>query len=113
MATEGSGPCQTQPVVDAPKDLLPPPPQGSEAVGPAAEADQLPVVARLMVEIRSDGTRTVARGALEDVASGQRTAVEASGGTPMALAASLARTIFSARTLARKVVRKLLPGREP
>jgi hypothetical protein len=31
----------------------------------------------------------------------------------MALAASLARTIFSARTLVRKVVRSLLPGRDP
>jgi hypothetical protein len=57
--------------------------------------DQLPVVARLVVEIRSDGTRTVARGAIEDAASGERTAVEARGDTPAQLAAALAGSLVA------------------
>jgi len=52
-----------------------------------------PVVARMIVEIRSDGSRTIARGALEDVATGQRTAIEAQGGTPVQLAFALARSL--------------------
>jgi hypothetical protein len=70
-----------------------------------------PVVARLVVEIRSDGTRTIARGAMEDAVSGERVAVEARGTTPMALAASLAKTMFSAPMLARHAVRALLDAR--
>jgi hypothetical protein len=70
-----------------------------------------PVVARMVIEIRSDGTRTVARGAMEDAISGERVAIEARGSTPMALAASLAKTIFSAPMLARHAVRALLQAR--
>ena len=55
--------------------------------------DDLPVVARLVIEIRSDGTRTVARGAVEDVASGQKTGIVARGGSPLALAADLTRSL--------------------
>lgn len=51
------------------------------------------MVARLIVEIRSDGSRTIARGAIEDVASGQRTAIEARGTSPLSLALSLARSM--------------------
>lgn len=67
---------------------------------PTAEAERtralsrdedLPVVARMVIEIRSDGTRTVARGAVEDVATGQQAAVVARGGSPVALAADLTR----------------------
>jgi hypothetical protein len=47
------------------------------------------------VEIRSDGTRTVARGALEDIISGERVKIEAAGGSPMQLAASLASNLLS------------------
>lgn len=59
--------------------------------------EDLPVVARLVVEIRSDGTRTVARGAVEDVATGHKTGIVARGGSPLALAADLTRGL--ARTL--------------
>lgn len=55
--------------------------------------DDLPVVARMVIEIRSDGVRTVARGAVEDVATGQRTAVTARGGSPLGLAADLTRAV--------------------
>jgi len=67
-----------------------------------------PVVARLIVEIRSDGSRTVARGALDDVLGGEKVAVEARGTTPAALAASLIRSMFSAPLLARVIARRLL-----
>ncbi len=80
--------------------------------GTLAEApDEPPVVARMVVEIRSDGTRTIARGALEDAMSGERVAVEAHGSTPMALAASLAKSLFAAPMLARQAVRALIESR--
>jgi hypothetical protein len=69
-----------------------------------------PVVARLMVEIRSDGTQTIARGALEDMASGEKVAVEARGATPAQLAGQLARTLFATPFLARAAVRAVLDG---
>jgi len=60
-----------------------------------ATYDEPPVVARMIIEIRSDGTRTVARGALEDIVSGERVKIEASGGSPIQLAASLASNLLS------------------
>lgn len=68
--------------------------------------DELPVVARLVIEIRSDGTRTVARGGLEqahvpgmpgsaDASTLERVAIEARGGSPAALAADLLRAIVT------------------
>lgn len=63
--------------------------------GLPATQEQLPVVARMVVEIRSDGTRTVARGALEDVVTGERVQLEASGSSPVQLAASLASSLLS------------------
>ena len=56
-----------------------------------------PVVARMIVEIRSDGTRTIARGA-----------IEAHGSSPLSLARSLAKSMFSAPALARQAVKALL-----
>jgi len=71
-----------------------------------------PVVARLVVEIRSDGSRTIARGALEDTQHGQRTAIEARGDSPIQLAIALARTLAQLpRLAARQAVRGLLPKR--
>jgi hypothetical protein len=80
----------------------------AEVATPPAEP---PVVARLVVEIRSDGTRTIARGAMEDVMTGQSVAIEAKGTTPMALALELAKTMFRGRGLAAAVARRLLPSR--
>jgi len=75
--------------------------------------DELPVVARLVIEIRSDGTRTVARGGLEqaqlagmagmagmpgspgDASPLERVAIEARGGSPAALAADLLRALVT------------------
>lgn len=76
---------------------------------PVADAE-LPVVARLIVEVRSDGTRTIARGAMEDAASGNRAAIEASGSTPIELAMTLAKSIVAAPWFARQVVRSKVRG---
>jgi hypothetical protein len=57
--------------------------------------DELPVVARMVVEIRSDGTRTVARGAIEDGLEGNTVAVEARAGSPLELSRALAKMLFS------------------
>lgn len=71
-------------------------PLASQDTGQVPAAyDEPPVVARMIVEIRSDGTRTVARGALEDIVSGERVKIEAAGGSPMQLAASLASNLLS------------------
>ena len=48
---------------------------------------------------------------MEDVATGERVAVEAKGTTPVQLAGSLAKTIFSMPLLAKHAVRSLLEGR--
>ncbi|HET9627152.1 MAG TPA: hypothetical protein VFP84_37590 [Kofleriaceae bacterium] len=71
-----------------------------------------PVVARLVVEIRSDGSRTIARGALEDVTTGARTSVEARGDSPLQLAIALARSLTQLPRLgARQAIRGLLGKR--
>jgi hypothetical protein len=72
------------------------------------QAEDLPVVARMVVEIRSDGRRTVARGAMEDVAGGQKVAIEARGDSPLQLAMALARSIFRGPAFARTAARGLL-----
>jgi hypothetical protein len=80
--------------------------------GELAQDHEPPVVARLIVEIRSDGTRTIARGALEDAQHGQRTAIEARGDSPLQLAIALARTLAQLpRLAARSTIRGLLPRR--
>ncbi len=73
--------------------------------------DEPPVVARLVVEIRSDGTQTIARGAMEDVITGEKVAIEARGSTPLRLALALARSMTQGRAFAKNAVRALLPGR--
>jgi hypothetical protein len=73
--------------------------------------EEPPVVARMMIEIRSDGTRTVARGALEDIISGERTSIEASGGTPIQLAASLASSLLSTPFMLGRAAGALVRGR--
>lgn len=92
----------------APDSVLAP---TSEASADEGE-DELPVVARMVVEIRSDGSRTVARGAIEDVVAGQKVAVVARGDSPLSLAMALARSLTSLpRLSARAAVRGLLARR--
>jgi hypothetical protein len=78
------------------------------ARAPVVAGEEPPVVARLVVEIRSDGSRTVARGAMEDVNTGQTVAIEARGTTPLSRALSMARAMFSAPALGRTAARALL-----
>ncbi|HEY6727080.1 MAG TPA: hypothetical protein VI197_23765 [Polyangiaceae bacterium] len=77
----------------------------------AEEAELPPVVARMVVEIRSDGSRTVARGALEDIASGERVALRADGSTPLALASALAKSLLKTPLFAKQAVLALLQPR--
>lgn len=57
------------------------------------EQTEPPIVARLVVEIRSDGSRTIARGALEDAQRGERVAIDARGDSPIQVAIALARAL--------------------
>lgn len=87
-------------------DLVPNPPDELE------RTDEPPVVARLVVEIRSDGTRTIARGAIDDAQRGERVAIEARGDSPIQLAIALARALTQLPGLtARSAVRGLLAKR--
>jgi hypothetical protein len=92
-------------------------PAGSANLQPALDervdraAGEPPIVARLVVEIRSDGSRTIARGALEDASAGQRVAIRAEGATPTALALSLARALFQAPMFSARAVARALLGR--
>jgi hypothetical protein len=70
-----------------------------------------PVVARMVVEIRSDGSRTVARGVVEDLASGEHVALRADGTTPLALASALAKSLLKTPLFAKQAVRALLQPR--
>jgi hypothetical protein len=67
-----------------------------------------PVVARLIVEIRSDGSHTIARGLAEDVALGERVQIEAEGNSPLELALSLMKALKDVPALARSFARGLL-----
>ena len=67
-----------------------------------------PVVARLIIEIRSDGSRTIARGMAEDVQQGERVKVEAEGRTPLELILSLVKSLKDIPVLARSFARGLL-----
>jgi hypothetical protein len=88
-----------------PRDLAAGRPAGDSL---SERAGEPPVVARLVIEIRSDGSHTIARGAMEDAISGQKVAVEASGTTPLALALSLAKSIVATPLLARQAFRALV-----
>jgi hypothetical protein len=79
-------------------------------VRPLEKKEQLPVVARLVVEIRSDGRHTIARGAAED-ATGERVQVEAQGSTPLQLAFALVRSLAQVPAVARSFTRGFLPSR--
>ncbi len=65
------------------------------------------MVARMVIEIRSDGTRTIARGAAEDAATGQKVAIEIDGSSPLQLALSLMKTMAAVPALAKSAVKAL------
>lgn len=76
------------------------------------KSEEPPIVARLVIEIRSDGRRTIARGAAEDAVLGEKVAVHAEGTTPLSLALSLARTLFDVPALARTAFKAMLTTRK-
>ena len=80
--------------------------------GPLEARSEPPVVARLVIEIRSDGTRTIARGVAEDLAQGERVQIEAEGATPLLLALSLVKSLRDLPALARGFAQGLLPGKK-
>ncbi len=88
---------------DRPADKTTLPTQAGQSL--PATVDDLPVVARLIVEIRSDGSRTIARGAMEDAATNRRVAIEASGTSPLELALALAKSMLAAPWLRGPMVR--------
>jgi hypothetical protein len=63
----------------------------------------------MVVEIRSDGSRTIARGALEDKLSGESVALYADAATPLALVKELSKAILKTPVLAKQAMRGLLP----
>jgi len=71
--------------------------------------EEPPVVARMVIEIRSDGRRTIARGAMEDAVTGEKVSIEARGTTPLSLALGLAKSMTRGRAFAKSAVRALLP----
>jgi hypothetical protein len=77
---------------------------------PAPLADEPPVVAQLMIEIRSDGSRTIARGALNDLRTGESAQVHAEGRTPSELALSLAASLVSLPSHLLKSLRPQAPS---
>jgi hypothetical protein len=77
--------------------------------GPIEAKREPPVVARLVVEIRSDGLHTIARGAAEDAVTGERVSVEAAGSTPLGLVLSLLKSALELPTLARTFAKGFLP----
>jgi hypothetical protein len=74
-------------------------------------SDEPPVAARLVVEIRSDGKRTIARGALEDARLGERASIEVDAATPYQLVLSLMRALLQMPAFAGSVAHALLAGR--
>ena len=83
-----------------------------EAKKAAQLAEELPVVTRLVIEIRSDGSRTVARGAVEDARTGEKVEVNAAGATPLLLIASLLKSLTEVPSLVKRASSLLLAGKK-
>jgi hypothetical protein len=87
---------------------------GKEGTDPLTlDDDEPPVVARLIVEIRSDGSRTVARGALKDELSGEQVSLVARGNSPLELALQLTRSLVTAPLAAGQLARAMLARNKP
>jgi hypothetical protein len=116
--TDAATDAATDAPTDAPPDAPPDAPIDAEIVAapaappaPRTEPDEPPVVVRMVVEIRSDGRRTIARGAMEDKLTGKAVAINARGDSPLSLALSLSRSLLAIPAVARAAARALLPGK--
>lgn len=76
-----------------------------------SQPDEPPVVARLMVEIRSDGTRTIARGAIQDQLSGEQVSLVAQGNSPLELAGQLLKSLMTTPLMAGDLAKAMLKAR--
>jgi hypothetical protein len=85
----------------------------AKEAAPVAERHELPVVTRLVIEIRSDGLRTVARGAVEDTRTGQRVELNAEGATPLLLIATLLKSLGDVPSLVKRATSRFLSGKTP
>src|SRR5438034_8665752 len=81
--------------------------------GSLRDTREPPVVTRLVIEIRSDGSRTIARGAVEDARTGEKVELHAEGASPLLLIASLLRSLADVPSLARRAAALLLPPKPP
>ena len=98
------------PVGTAAEEVAGGPPDVSDTLDTTEGAD-LPVVARLIVEVRSDGRRTLARGRIEDLLTGQKTELTARGDSPAALLSTLLRSVTGIASLARRAAQALAAPR--
>lgn len=78
---------------------------------PVPAGEEPPVVARLVIEVRSDGSTTIARGALEDRSTGQQVAIEARAGTPEELTVKLVKALLSTPLLGASAFRAAVSSR--
>lgn len=95
------------------KPNVSPVPVGVRVVSEHEHLAEPPVIARVMVEIRSDGTRTIARGAMEDLVTGENVAIEARGSSLLNVALQLAGSMRSLPNLIRgrsPAAAELTPG---
>jgi hypothetical protein len=89
------------------RELIATPESKGESKNSITKDEEPPVVARMVIEIRSDGTRTIARGAAEDASTGEKVAIEVAGSTPLQLALSLMKTMATVPALARSAAKAL------
>ena len=80
---------------------------------PLEEKKEPPVVTRLVIELRSDGSRTIARGAVEDARTGEKVELHAEGATPLLLIASLLRSLTDVPSLAKRAAALFLGPKKP
>lgn len=73
-----------------------------------AEAALPPVVLRMVIEVRSDGSRTVARGAIEDIPSGERVQVKIDNFSPLLLGKEITRALIGLPSLAKRTAARML-----
>lgn len=73
-----------------------------------AEAELPPVVLRMVIEIRSDGTRTIARGAIEDQRLGERVQIKIDNFSPLLLGKEITRALLSVPSIAKRAARTML-----
>ena len=75
--------------------------------------EELPVVMRMVIEVRSDGVKTMARGAVEDVINDHKVAIELPAMSPLQLSAALSETIgktlLDTPGLAKAALKSLVP----